>query len=177
MSQSLAASPAAPTPNWRFIYHESRASARPVLTFSTVEPAHSGLIERLEDLAAGRIPAGRRVRDQCFAAPIGDRLVLAGKVAPGSPTILVAIRKSTEDTMSANTKRNLNNIDRRDFIGGSDAAGPFSHWPLATSGRLPVRGASGCVRCRPRQRRRRPVKVARTSHARGTCVTISDQPK
>jgi hypothetical protein len=34
----------------------------------------------------------------------------------------------------------------------SAPARAFSHWPLATSGRLPMRGASGCRRCRPQQR-------------------------
>jgi hypothetical protein len=39
--------------SWRFIYHESRA--HPALTFSTVEAAHTDLIERLAVLRPYRI--------------------------------------------------------------------------------------------------------------------------
>ena len=76
---------------------------------------------------------GREVgdEDRFGAALIADLLVLAGEVdgrnhhrcrrRAASPAILVAIREPTEDAMSGNPRRNWNNTDRRDFIGGSDA--------------------------------------------------------
>jgi putative phage-type endonuclease len=76
---------------------------------------------------------GREVgdEDRFGAALIADLLVLARKsteethhrcrTCDGSPAILVVIRDPTEDAMSGNLRRNWNNTDRRDFIGGSDA--------------------------------------------------------